>query len=67
MTEAETEEKDGQADYEVLMKDSAEKRVADTTSLAEKGKAKADFEAELEAHRAHKKDASAELMATLKY
>eukprot|EP00418_Pyrodinium_bahamense_P080452 CAMPEP_0179050876 /NCGR_PEP_ID=MMETSP0796-20121207/20957_1 /TAXON_ID=73915 /ORGANISM="Pyrodinium bahamense, Strain pbaha01" /LENGTH=50 /DNA_ID=CAMNT_0020747403 /DNA_START=30 /DNA_END=179 /DNA_ORIENTATION=+ len=38
MTEAETEEKDGQADYEALMKDSAVKRVADTTSLAEKGK-----------------------------
>jgi len=67
MTEAETEEKDAQADYEQLMRDSAEKRLADTKALAEKEATKADLEAALEAHRTAKKDASAELMATLKY
>merc|ERR1711972_641662 len=36
MTEAETEEKEAQADYETMMKESAEKRTADTTSLTEK-------------------------------
>merc|ERR1719198_2090536 len=35
MTEAETAEKDAQADYEALMKDSAEKRTKDSKSLTE--------------------------------
>merc|ERR1719401_652769 len=41
MTEAETQEKDSQADYEELMKDSAQKRAADSKSLADKEAAKA--------------------------
>ena len=45
MTEAETTEKDSQADYEALMKDSAEKRTADAKSITEKEQAKADTEA----------------------
>merc|ERR1719208_707596 len=36
MTEAATTEKDSQADYEVMMKESAEKRVTDSKSLADK-------------------------------
>merc|ERR1719195_1451508 len=36
MTEATAEEKDGQADYETMMKESAAKRVADSKSLADK-------------------------------
>merc|ERR1719273_884356 len=44
ITEAETDEKDGQADYEQMMKDSAAKRTADSQSLTEKGAAKADTE-----------------------
>merc|ERR550532_2511161 len=36
MTEAETAEKDAQADYEALMADSADKRKADSASLTEK-------------------------------
>merc|ERR1712050_141915 len=67
MTEAETEEKEAQADYETMMKESAEKRTADTTSLMEKSSTKADVEAELEAHGEAKASAEKELMAVLKY
>merc|ERR550532_1020732 len=67
MTEATVGENDGQADYEVLMKDSAAKRVADSKALSEKVAAKADMEAALEDHKGHKASASKELMATLKY
>jgi len=67
MTEAETDEKDGQADYETMMRESAEKRTADTTSLTQKTGTKADVEAELQAHQEQKADAEKELMATLKY
>jgi predicted nucleic acid-binding Zn-ribbon protein len=42
MTVAETDEKDGQADYETMMKDSATKRTTDSKALTEKGSAKAD-------------------------
>merc|ERR1719464_2076389 len=47
LTEAGTQEKDSQADYEQLMKDSADKRAGDSKSLAEKGAAK-DSQAEYE-------------------
>jgi len=67
MTEAETDEKEGQADYEAMMKESAEKRTTDSKALTEKGGAKADMEAELQAHTGAKKSATKELMATLKY
>merc|ERR1719220_2550628 len=59
MTEAETSEKDAQADYEVLMADSADKRTADSKSLQEKTSAKAELESSLE-------DAKKEIMATMK-
>merc|ERR1719253_1968354 len=49
MTEAKTEEKNAQADYEAMMKDSAEKRTTDSEALANKEAMKADLEAELEA------------------
>merc|ERR1719293_69630 len=67
MTEATTEEKDAQADYEQLMKDSAAKRTSDSNALAEKGSNKADTEAELQAHESHKNAESKELMATMAY
>merc|ERR1712129_377311 len=67
LTEAETAEKDSQADYEVMMTDSAAKRRTDSQSLTEKGSAKADVEADLEAHKESKAGASRELMATMKY
>merc|ERR1719330_795203 len=67
MTEAETEEKDSQADYEELMKDSAVKRTTDSKVLAAKTSAKADTEAELQSRTDDHKDGSKELMATTKY
>mmetsp|Transcript_21501 Transcript_21501/g.50048 ORF Transcript_21501/g.50048 Transcript_21501/m.50048 type:complete len:716 (+) Transcript_21501:59-2206(+) len=67
MTEAETEEKDAQADYEQMMKDSAAKRVEDSKALTNKQSAKADLDTTLEEHKASKKDTSGLLMATLKY
>jgi len=67
MTEATTEEKDGQADYEIMMKESAEKRIADSKSLADKQASKADTEKALADSTAEKKDTVGELFATLKY
>merc|ERR1719264_2367495 len=67
MTEAETAEKDAQADYETLMTDSADKRTADSKSLQEKGSTKAELEGSLEDHKGKRMDAAKELMATLKY
>jgi len=67
MTEATTEEKDAQADYEQLMKDSAAKRTLDSSALADKGSSKADTEAELQAHESHKAAQGKELMATMAY
>merc|ERR1719359_436409 len=48
MQEAEVEEKDAQAEYEEMMKDSAEKRVTDSKSITEKEGTKADDEANLQ-------------------
>merc|ERR1719198_2148324 len=67
MTEAKQEEKDGQADYQTTMADSAEKRVQDTKSLTDKGADKADLEADLEKHTEAKTSSTKELMATLEY
>merc|ERR1740121_1304287 len=67
MTEAETDEKDSQADYEQMMRDSAAKRTTDSKALTAKSSAKADTEAELQAHNEHHADSSKELMATMKY
>merc|ERR1712066_1212164 len=67
MTEAEAEEKDAQADYEVLMQDSAEKRAADSKSLSEKQGAKADTEAAVEGHEDELAATSKEHMANERY
>jgi len=67
MTEAKTDEKDAQADYETMMKQSAEKRVADSKSLSDKQSAKADTEKSLSDLSGEKKDKTSELLATLKY
>merc|ERR1740123_83273 len=50
LTEAGTSEKDAQSDYAQLMKDSAAKRTTDVKVLAAKTSAKADAEADLQAH-----------------
>jgi len=67
ITEAETEEKNSQKDYEAMMSESAAKRAADSKTLAEKGRTKADVAADLEAHKESKAASGTELMATLKY
>jgi len=67
MTEAQAEEKDGQADYETLMADSAEKRTADSKSLSQKMRSKADTSAQVEGHEDEKASATNELAATNKY
>merc|ERR1712085_17456 len=67
LTEAETQEKDSQADYEQLMKDAADKRTTDSKSLSEKQGAKADTEAALQDHQGAKFAGVKELMATEKY
>jgi len=66
MTEAEVEEKNSQADYETLMKESAEKRAGDSKAIAEKSKAKADMEEDLQAHKDTLTSAQKDLAATLK-
>merc|ERR1712203_438006 len=67
MTEAETDEKNSQADYETMMKDSAAKRTTDSKALSQKGSTKADTEAELQSTSEHLADQNKELMATEKY
>jgi hypothetical protein len=67
MTEADTDEKNSQSNYEQMMKDSAAKRTSDSTALTEKGSAKADMEAALQAHSDNKEERTKELMVTMKY
>jgi chromosome segregation ATPase len=67
MTEAQTQEKDSQADYEAAMDDSATKRAQDAKTLTAKTATKADLETDLEAHTAAKGSANSELMATGEY
>jgi len=67
MTVAKTEEKDAQADYEGMMKDSAEKRADDSKSLADKQKALADMQANLQSSQEEKGSTGKELGATVQY
>merc|ERR1740121_3454244 len=67
MTEGKTAEADAQADYEQMMRDSAEKRVADTQALTDKQGAKAGLEADLAAQNDEKAATTSELNATLEY
>jgi chromosome segregation ATPase len=67
MTEAQTTEKDSQADYEQMMKDSAAKRAEDSKTLADKQGTLADLEASLQASTENKASTTKELGATLQY
>merc|ERR1719198_2622464 len=67
MTEAETEEKLAEKDYQEFMTDAAEKRAADSKSLADKEGALADANAALEESKASKASTEKELGATLEY
>merc|ERR550537_366946 len=64
MTEAETAEKLAQEDYESAMKEAAEKRAQDTQALANKQKAKAELEANLDSDKEEKAATEKALMAT---
>jgi len=67
MTEAETDEKDAQGDYETLMKNSASKRTKDSKLLGEKESIKAETEASLESNTEEKAATTKELMSTMQY
>jgi len=67
MTVAATEEKDSQADYATMMKDSAEKRSQDSSALVEKEMNKADLEAALQNHKDSWASAGKELMGVEGY
>jgi septal ring factor EnvC (AmiA/AmiB activator) len=67
MTEAEVNEKNAQEEYEEMMADSAEKRAADSKSLAQKGGAKADTEKALVDAEEERTSTAKELMATVEY
>jgi len=67
MTEAETNEKLNQEDYEEMMADSAAKRAADSKSLAQREGAKADTEKALVDAESEKTSTVKELMATVEY
>merc|ERR1719272_866868 len=67
MTVAKTEEKDSQADYETMMKDSASKRADDSKALADKQGTLADLQASLNTSNEDKASTAKELGATLQY
>jgi hypothetical protein len=67
MTTAETEEKNGKAEYESTMADSADKRRQDSKTLTDKVAAKADLEGSIEVSTQEKKNTVKELMGTTKY
>jgi predicted nucleic acid-binding Zn-ribbon protein len=67
MTEAETSEKDAQADYEEMMKTSTEKRAEDSKALENKEAAKADMLESMQKLKDEKKSDSKSLAATIEY
>jgi peptidoglycan hydrolase CwlO-like protein len=67
ITEIETEEKENQAEYELFMNDSAQKRATDAKSIADKESAKADSEASLIKTEEEKSAKTKEAMATAEY
>jgi len=67
MQTAEAEEKDAQADYEVMAADAAEKRAADASAVTEKEAAKAETEATLQAQKDSKASSTKELLANAEY
>merc|ERR1719373_1066501 len=67
MTEAATQEKVSQEDYEKTMADSAEKRAQDSKSLNDKEAAKADMQGSLEESMDEEKSTKEQHMANEKY
>ncbi|CAK0845148.1 unnamed protein product [Prorocentrum cordatum] len=67
LTEASTEEKNSQEEYDKTVADAKAERVGLSKTLKDKGAAKADNTADLEGLKATKKSTAAELMATDKF
>merc|ERR1712217_221970 len=67
MTEAETEEKNAQADYVTMMSESSAKRTADSKALSGKVSTLADTESELVSLKESKAESGDELMALSRY
>merc|ERR1719326_2889245 len=67
MTEAKTTEQLAREDYDKYMADAKEKRATDSQALADKSKAKAELEAELEANGEEKSATEKTHMATLEH
>merc|ERR1719453_62656 len=67
MKEAEYEEKDAQKDYEMMMKDSAEKRAEDSKTITDKQAALAQTEGELEQLKSDKMSTGKQLQETMLY
>jgi len=67
ITETEVEEKENQAEYETLIKESANKRASDAKSIEDKESAKADLEAKLIADGEEKANKMKEAMNTAQY
>merc|ERR1719379_193792 len=67
MTVAKTEEKDAQADYQTMMKDSAAKRADDSKMLADKEGALAEMQSALASSKDTLASTKKELGATLQY
>merc|ERR1719263_1182419 len=67
MTEAETDEKNAQEDYEQFMKDSAQKRADDSKSIEDKVANKAELSDDLVKAKTAKGDKTKELMASEEY
>jgi chromosome segregation ATPase len=65
LTEADTNEKEAQKDFESAMQDAAAQRATDTKTLADKESAKADNEGMLQMHTDSKASNVKELMATV--
>merc|ERR1719238_53005 len=64
MQTAEVDEKNAQEEYEDFMKDSAEKRAADSKAITDKEAAKAEMESALSKAHDDKQSKTGELMAT---
>jgi len=66
-TEMKVDEKNAQAEYETFIEDSADKRAADSKSIAEKEATKADTAAKLQKHGEESKETQSELNANAGY
>merc|ERR550514_1909867 len=67
MTEAEAEERNSQADYEKMLKDSADKRAEDSKAVIDKNESLAQMQAELESTKEAKGSTEKDITAANEY